>query len=119
MCVVYLRVKQIKIGDLITGKVIKIKDYGLFIDIGEGVVLLHISDISQDTVNSIDLNSIFKVDDEIKAIVIWMNIEKRRVAVSTKELEQESGDMLKTPQLVYRNAEKMAAKYRSKRENLL
>lgn len=114
-----LKVKQIKIGDLLTGKIIKIKEYGLFIDIGEGAVLLHISDISQDTVNPIDLNRIFKVDDEIKAIVIWLNIEKRRVAVSTKELEQEPGDMLKDPQLVYRNAEKMAVKYRSKRENLL
>lgn len=113
-----LRLKKIKIGDLLTGKVRKIKEYGLAVDIGEGNVLLHISEISQNTVDEVDLNSIFKVDDEIKAVVISMDIAKRRVAVSTKELEIEPGDMLKDPQLVYINAEKMAEKYRSKRENL-
>ncbi len=41
-----------------------------------------------------------------------------QVSLSTKKLEIEPGDMLKDPQLVYRNAEKMAAEYRSKRENL-
>jgi small subunit ribosomal protein S1 len=64
--------------------------------------------------NSKVLSNIFKVDDEIKAIVIWMDIKKKRVAVSTKELEIEPGDMLKDPQLVYKSAEKMTIKYHNK-----
>lgn len=109
---VTLRLKQIKVGDLITGKVIAIKDYGLFVNIGNLGVLLHISEISQVAVERIDLNSIFKVDDEIKAIIISMDLKKRRIAVSTKELELEPGDMLKNSQLVYENAETMAVRYR-------
>ena len=108
---VTLRLKQIKVGDLITGKVIAIREYGLIVNIGNLAVLLHISEISQVAVERIDLNSIFKVDDEIKAIIIWMDIEKGRVAVSTKELELEPGDMLKNSQLVYENAETMAVRY--------
>jgi ribosomal protein S1 len=56
-----------------------------------------------------DLNNIFQIDDEIKALVVWMDIYKERVAVSTKELEQEPGDMLKNPQLI--------SKYRTKVES--
>ena len=109
---VTLRLKQIKVGDLITGKVIAIREYGLIVNIDNLAVLLHIYEISQVAVERIDLNSIFQVDDEIKAIIIWMDIKKGRVAVSTKELELEPGDMLKNLQLVYENAETMAVRYR-------
>lgn len=107
-----LRLMQIKLGDLLSGKVVAIREYGLFVDIGNGSVLLHISEITQAAMDNINLNSIFQIDDEIKAIVIAMDIKKGRVAVSTKELELESGDMLRNPQLVYTNAAKMANRYR-------
>ncbi|MEM8677419.1 MAG: S1 RNA-binding domain-containing protein [Cyanobacteria bacterium P01_G01_bin.67] len=101
-----LRLKQLQVGNLITGKIFGIKEYGLFIRTDNLAVLLHISEVSQLSINSEDLNNIFKVNDEIKAIVVSVDIEKRRVAVSTKQLEVEPGDMLKDPQLVYKNAEK-------------
>ena len=107
-----LRLKQTKLGNLIRGKVRVIKEYGLFIDTKELTVLLHISEVSHTKVTSKDLEKIFKVDDEIKAIVVWMDKEKGRVAVSTKELEVSSGDMLKNPNMVYANAEVMAKRYR-------
>ena len=99
---------------LITGKILAIKEYGLFVRTDDLAVLLHISEVSQVSICSDDLNNIFNVDDEIKAIVTWMDVAKRRVKVSTKELEIEPGDMLKDSQLVYRNAEEMAEKYRSR-----
>ncbi|VEP17393.1 hypothetical protein H1P_60049 [Hyella patelloides LEGE 07179] len=111
---VKLRLEQLQVGNLIIGKILAIKEYGLFIYTDNLAVLLHISEVSQISISSEDLNNIFKVDDEIKAIVVSMDIYKGRVAVSTKELEIEPGNMLKDPQLVYRNAEIMAAKYRSK-----
>ena len=112
-----LKLKYLQVGNLITGKILAIKEYGLFVSTDNLNVLLHISEVSQVSISSEDLNNIFKVGDEIKAIVVSIDVEKRRVAVSTKELEREPGDMLKDPQLVYVNAEKIAVKYRSKRDN--
>jgi small subunit ribosomal protein S1 len=106
------KLKQLKVGNLLIGKIVAFKEYGLFIRTDNLAVLLHISEVSQITVTSKDLNNIFKIDDEIKAIVIWMDIYRGRVSVSTKELEHEPGDMLKNPQLVYENAEAMAIRYR-------
>ena len=114
MALLTLGIKQTKLGNLIRGKVRVIKEYGLFIDTNELTVLLHISQVSQVKVTSQDLEKIFQVDDEIKAIVIWMDKDKGRVAVSTKELEVEPGDMLKNPDLVYASAEIMAKRYRDR-----
>lgn len=107
-----LKLKQINIGDLITGKILAIKKYGLIIRTDGLAVLLHISEVSQITVNPKDLKNIFQVGNNIKAMVIWMDKEKSRVAVSTKELEKEPGDIFENPQLVYKNAEEMAMRYR-------
>ncbi|WP_052055801.1 S1 RNA-binding domain-containing protein [Myxosarcina sp. GI1] len=108
----YFRLKQIKVGDLITGKILAIKKYGLFIQTDNITVLLHISEVSQVSIGLEDLYNIFRVGDDIKALIIWMDIHKGRVSVSTKELEIDPGDMLKNPQLVYENAESMAIRYR-------
>ena len=108
-----LKLKQINIGDLITGQILAIKKYGLIIRTDGLAVLLHISEVSQITINFEGLKNIFQVGNDIRAIVIWMDKEKSRVAVSTKELEKEPGDIFESPQLVYKNAEEMAIRYRN------
>lgn len=103
-------IKQFKVGQVVVGKVRGIKPYGAFINTREGVkALLRITEISHDHFDT--LNSIFQVNDEIKAIIIDLDVEKGRVSLSTKALEPEPGDMLKNPQKVYEKAEEMEANY--------
>jgi predicted RNA-binding protein with RPS1 domain len=104
-----VRFKTLRVGQLIDGRVFKIKSYGLFVDIGGYHAILHISQISQLPVDN--LEKIFRDGDWIRAMIIWMNQEKGRVALSTSDLEPEAGDMLKDPLVVYTNAEAMANRY--------
>lgn len=105
------RLKTLKLGQLVDGNVVAFKPYGLFVDIGGYYALLHIFWVSQLPVE--DLTKIFQLRGWIRAIVNYLDIEKARVGISTKELESQPGDMLKDPILVYQNAEAMAEKYRA------
>jgi ribosomal protein S1 len=104
------RLKTLQLGQLVDGTVVAFKSYGLFVNIGGYSALLHISGISQIPVE--DLKQIFQLDGWVRAIITYLDVEKGRVGISTKELESRPGDMLKNPVLVYQNAEEMAKKYR-------
>lgn len=103
------RLKMLIVGQIVDGTVKKIKPYGLIVDIGGVNALLRIFAISQMPVDQLDL--VFKHDDWIRAMIVWMDIDKGRVSLSTSELEVEPGDMLKQPWKVYETAEEMADKY--------
>lgn len=103
------RLKILRVGQIIDGTVRAIKPYGLFVDIGGHNALLHISAISQMPVE--ELNRVFKQGDWIRAMILWMDIEKGRVSLSTSDLEVAPGDMLKEPWKVYETAEEMAGRY--------
>lgn len=103
------QIEDLKIGQLVSGWVTKIKDYGVWVNLGDFHALLHISEISQLPVEH--PSQVFKEGDRIQAIIIHLDAPKRRISLSTRELEYESGDMLKDPEAVYANAEKMAARY--------
>ena len=102
------RLKTLKLGQLVDGTVAAFKPYGLHVDIGGYYALLHISWISQVQIE--DLTEIFQLRGWVKAIITYLDIEKGRVGISTKELESQPGDMLKDPILVYQNAESMVKK---------
>ena len=51
---------------------------------------------------------------QIKCMVISQDKSKGRVALSTKTLEQEPGDMIKNQEKVFENAEDTAAKYQER-----
>jgi predicted RNA-binding protein with RPS1 domain len=104
------RLKTLKLGQLVDGTVVTFKPYGLFVNICGINALLHISWVSQMPVE--DLKQIFQYDGWVRAIITYLDREKNRVGISTKELEPQPGDMLKDPILVYQNAEEMAKKYR-------
>ncbi|MDO4787645.1 MAG: S1 RNA-binding domain-containing protein [Johnsonella sp.] len=81
------KLSKIKVGDIITGKVDSIKDYGAFISLDEGVDgLLHISQISHNRIKHPGV--LLNVGDEVKVKVIGM--EEGRISLSKKALEEET-----------------------------
>jgi small subunit ribosomal protein S1 len=76
-------------GDKITGKIRSITDFGLFVSVGEGVDgLVHLSDISWDLPGNEAVKS-YKKGDEVETVLLSVDIEKERIALSIKQL---SGD---------------------------
>jgi small subunit ribosomal protein S1 len=101
---------QLEIGQLIAGKIVSMKPFGLFVDFDGTTGLLHINQISKNYVAS--LNSIFEVGQPIKAIIIDLDEAKRRVSLSTKVLENYPGEMLEKMSEVMADAEMRAEKVR-------
>ena len=76
-------------GQKIKGKVKSITDFGVFIELEGGIDgLIHISDISWESEDNIDLST-FKKSEEIEAIIINADPEKQRISLGLKQL---SGD---------------------------
>ncbi len=81
----------------------------MFVDIVGIHALLTNSKISQLPIEHPDQG--FEVGDWVRAIIVWMDIEKVRVLLSTSDLEPEPGDMLNNPLQVSERTEEMANRY--------
>mmetsp|Transcript_3057 Transcript_3057/g.6446 ORF Transcript_3057/g.6446 Transcript_3057/m.6446 type:complete len:402 (-) Transcript_3057:151-1356(-) len=112
--VVETQMEDLSRGDVIDGIVKALKPYGAFVEVGGMSGLLHISQISMDRIN--DLEAVLKPGQRIKCMIIDHDKVNGRIALSTKTLEQEPGDMIKDPQRVYDNAEEAARVYLEKQE---
>merc|ERR1719487_3012204 len=110
--VVDSQIADLTVGCVVKGVVTAVKPYGAFVDVGGMSGLLHISQISCDHISNVD--AVIPVGTEIKCMVISQDKGKGRVALSTKTLEQEPGDMIKNQAAVYENAEDTAAKYQER-----
>merc|ERR1719163_2498158 len=105
-------IKELQVGAVVNGVVTAVKPYGAFVDVGGMSGLLHISQISCDHISNVE--SVIPVGTQIKCMVISQDKSKGRVALSTKTLEQEPGDMIKNQEKVFENAEDTAAKYQER-----
>ncbi|CAA6809331.1 MAG: SSU ribosomal protein S1p [uncultured Campylobacterales bacterium] len=77
---------NLDVGDTIQVTVNSIEPYGAFVDLGNDVEgFLHISEISWEN-NLGHPNEYLKLDDEINVEVVEINIEKKRLRVSLKNL---------------------------------
>uniref|UniRef100_A0A7S0CIZ7 S1 motif domain-containing protein n=2 Tax=Proboscia inermis TaxID=420281 RepID=A0A7S0CIZ7_9STRA len=101
-------------GDLVQGAVKALKPYGAFVEVGGMSGLLHISQISYDRID--DLEAVFQVGDMVKCMIIDHDKVNGRIALSTKTLENEPGDMIKDKAKVFEMAEETAAKYHERME---
>jgi small subunit ribosomal protein S1 len=76
---------EINNGDVLNVTITNIREYGAFVDIGNGVEgFLHISEISWNSNSKIE--DLLKVGDEIDVEIIDLDIENRRLRVSYKSL---------------------------------
>lgn len=77
------KIKNLKVGDIIKGSVTGVVDFGLFVDIGNGIEgLVHISEVAWERIDS--LNGRYKPGDEVEVQVI--DIDGSRVSLSIKRL---------------------------------
>lgn len=75
----------LKIGDLVTGQITGIVDFGVFVKFGELEGLVHISELAWQRIEN--PKDLFKVGDTVQAKVIA--IEKGRVSLSIKQLQND------------------------------
>jgi small subunit ribosomal protein S1 len=76
-------------GDKISGKIRSITDFGLFVSVGDGVDgLVHLSDISWDQAGNEAVKS-YRKGDEIETVLLSVDIEKERIALSIKQLSND------------------------------
>ncbi len=75
---------KIKVGDILTGRVKNITDFGVFIDLGGLDGLLHITDISWGRINH--PREVVQMDQELTVKVIDYDQEKQRVSLGLKQL---------------------------------
>ncbi len=78
-----------KVGDLVTGKVSKITNYGAFVELQNDIDgLVHISQISEERVEKV--KDVFKVGDEVKARVVKIDRDERRIGLSVKAAQYDA-----------------------------
>lgn len=81
--------ERFKIGERIKGKISNITDFGLFVQLFEGVDgLVHISDISW-TDHVSHPSDRYKKGDEVEAIVLAIDAENRKVSLGIKQLDKD------------------------------
>jgi small subunit ribosomal protein S1 len=69
----------------IKGKVSSVADFGVFVEIEEGIEgLIHISQLSNERVDK--PSALFKVGDEVEALVVQVDSKERRIGLSIKAL---------------------------------
>ena len=73
------------VGNVVTGKVARMTDFGAFVELEAGVdALLHVSQISKDHVEK--PSDALKVGDEVTAKVVDFNEEDKKISLSVKAL---------------------------------
>ena len=83
------------VGNIVTGKVARMTDFGAFVELEPGVdALLHVSQISKEHVEK--PADVLKVGDEVTAKVVDFNEADRKISLSIKAMlvpeTQENGD---------------------------
>lgn len=74
---------QLSTGQIVEGKITGIKDYGLFVDLGEGKSgMVHISEVSRTYVN--DINELYKLGDNVKMKILSIS-EEGKISLSIKK----------------------------------
>jgi len=77
--------KEVKVGDILEGRVSGVLPFGIFVDVGGGVEgLVHISEISWDKVSY--PGRLFSLGDKVKVKVIEVSQDQRRLSLSVKAL---------------------------------
>lgn len=80
--------KKYATGNVVTGKVARMADFGAFIELEPGIdALLHVSQISKEHINK--PSDVLKVGDEVTAKIVDFNPESNKISLSIKALKND------------------------------
>jgi small subunit ribosomal protein S1 len=72
-------------GTMIKGKVTSVTDFGIFLEVEEGIEgLIHVSEISKEKIES--PKDYAKVGDELEAVVLHVDTDEKKIALSIKHV---------------------------------
>lgn len=77
--------EKLEVGQVVTGKIVDVLDFGLSIQIGHLRGFIHISEISWKKLNK--LSDLYKKGDEVEAKIIVLEPAKRNIKLSIKALK--------------------------------
>src|SRR5574344_2104120 len=79
--------EDLKVGDIVKGKVVVIADYGAFVEVAAGVEgLIHVSEMSW-TQHLHSAQDFMKVGDEVEAVILTLDREERKMSLGVKQLK--------------------------------
>ncbi len=80
--------KELKVGVVVKGKVARLTNFGAFVELMPGVDgLLHVSEISTQRIRHPE--EVLSPGEEVEVKILEVNLEKKRISLSRKVLEQE------------------------------
>jgi small subunit ribosomal protein S1 len=95
-------ISELEVGEIRSGHVISLADFGAFVDIGGADGLVHTSELSWKRISH--PREVVKVGDKVKVKVLALDAERKRISLSIRELEGDPWEsvvgMLKEGQLV-------------------
>lgn len=81
-----LRWRDIRPGMHVKGRIIRVENFGAFVDIGAARPgLVHVSEMKSDYVR--DPNEIVQVEDEVDVVILEVDRKKRQIRLSMKQIE--------------------------------
>jgi small subunit ribosomal protein S1 len=81
--------RRYAVGDVAVGKVSKVADFGIFVELDGGVEgLIHVSEAGLDS--QAKLEEKFKLQDEVTAKIIKVDREERKIALSLRDHQMDS-----------------------------
>ena len=91
-------------GNIVTGRVARITDFGAFVELEPGVdALLHVSQISRDHVDK--PSDVLSIGQEIEAKVVDFNEDDRKISLSMKALQMQDMSQMDEDAPVYSDEE--------------
>src|SRR5574344_618633 len=80
---------NLKVGDIVKGKVVVMADYGAFVEIAPGVEgLIHVSEMSWSQ-HLRTVKYLMKVGDEVESVVLSLDRAERKMSLGIKQLKQD------------------------------
>lgn len=83
-----------EVGEISKGKIVNIADYGVFVELDEGIEgLIHITEMSWSKKLK-HPSKIVKVGDVVEAMILDVDIDNRRISLGLKQVEENPWDQL-------------------------